>query len=161
MRFLRSARRIAIWSLPLVGLALLGALLIFIIYPAADVWFVWTVYRRYVATVAEATGLNSYLVTALALLCFYPFYRGVTLGDVLWGRDGDRGRVLLSWWMATMPEFSDPMIPWPLYSSCGLHPVESAVTIFCSKCLDRECANQLAFKFVATRPREVVVVARL
>lgn len=64
---------------PLVVLLALGVGLIFFLFPAADIWFVWRVYRGFVDTVANATGLNAHLVMAGALLAFVPFYRGVTL----------------------------------------------------------------------------------
>ena len=64
---------------PLAVLLALGVVLIFFLFPAADLWFVWKVYRRFVDTVANTTGFNSYLVMAGALLGFVLFYRGVSL----------------------------------------------------------------------------------
>src|SRR2546426_1241525 len=67
------------WILPLCALFVLGVAMIYFIYPAADIWLVWRVYRGYIDTVSNLTGLNSYLVTAIALLLFVPFYKAVTL----------------------------------------------------------------------------------
>ena len=78
-RLWRFSRRAAIWTLPLLFLAVVGALFVFIIFPAADLWLVWRVYRGYLDTVSNLTGVNTYLLTAAALLAFVPFYHGVHL----------------------------------------------------------------------------------
>src|SRR3990167_11158132 len=61
---------------PLAVLLALGVVLIFFLFPAADLWFVWKVYRRFVDTVANTTGFNSYLVMAGAPLGFVLFFPG-------------------------------------------------------------------------------------
>jgi len=73
------SRRAAVWTLPLLFLLVIGALFIFIIFPAADLWLVWRIYRGYLDTVSNLTGLNSYLLPAAALLAFVPFYHGIRL----------------------------------------------------------------------------------
>ncbi len=78
-RLLRIGRLGMKLLVPLTVLLALGVALIFFLFPAADLWFVWKVYRRFVDTIANATGLNAYLVTAGALLVFVAFYRGVSL----------------------------------------------------------------------------------
>lgn len=75
----RGLRRTSFWVIPLLFLALLGAVFVFIIFPAADVWLIWRIYRGYVDTVASVTGLNAYLVSAAGLLAFVPFYYAVSL----------------------------------------------------------------------------------
>lgn len=76
-RALRAGRIGLRLLVPLVVLLILGVALIFFVFPAADLWFVWKVYRGFVDTVANVTGLNAYLVTAVALLVFLPFYWAV------------------------------------------------------------------------------------
>src|SRR5437867_2768779 len=76
---MKQVRRWLSWILPLCVLFVLGVAMIYFVYPAADLWLVWRVYRNYIDTVASLTGLNHYLVTAIALLVFVPFYKAVTL----------------------------------------------------------------------------------
>lgn len=75
----RYLRRALLIAGPLVCFLILGSVLIYILSPAADLWFIWKVYARYVDTLANLSGLNSYLVTAVALVAFVPFYYAVTL----------------------------------------------------------------------------------
>src|SRR3989304_5569365 len=86
---------------PLAVLLALGVVLIFFLFPAADLWFVWKVYRRFVDTVANTTGFNSYLVMAGAPPCLVPFFPGRVPGALLpiqsaqamaWDRDSSRPR---------------------------------------------------------------------
>lgn len=78
-RVLRYMRRTLLILGPLVCLLIVGAVLVYVLSPAADIWLVWKVYARYVDTISNLTGFNTYLVTALALVAFVPFYYAVTL----------------------------------------------------------------------------------
>jgi hypothetical protein len=85
-------KALVVFSALLLVLAALGVLVIRYAYPAADLWMVWRVYSGYVETFAAITGWNRYLVTAIALALFVPFYYGVTL--VVWNPFNQRKRQL-------------------------------------------------------------------
>lgn len=60
----------------------LGLLVILFVVPtmiAAKTWLVWKVFWGYVEGVSNLTGLNQYLLTALALVMLVPFYVGVDM----------------------------------------------------------------------------------
>jgi hypothetical protein len=57
---------------------LLGFLALKLLYPAWDLYAIWRWYSGYVEHVSDLTGMNRYLVRALAILCFVPFYYGAS-----------------------------------------------------------------------------------
>jgi hypothetical protein len=75
------------WLRPVaIGIALVF-IVVFFVFPlfwiarlggaAFEVWQIWRIYAGYVSAASNLTGLNQYLVTALAILLFLPFYLGV------------------------------------------------------------------------------------
>lgn len=64
---------------PLLLLLVVGVAMLYFLVPAFEFRLVWGFYRGYAETLANLTGINHYLITALSLAAFVPFYYGVTL----------------------------------------------------------------------------------
>lgn len=63
----------------LIALALLVVLFVVPTMIAAKTWLVWRVLWGYVEGVSNLTGINQYLLTALALMMFVPYYVGTDM----------------------------------------------------------------------------------
>jgi hypothetical protein len=86
----------------LILLALLVVLFVLPTMMLAKTWLIWRVFWGYVEGASNLTGLNQYLVTALALVMLVPFYFGADMlfpsGDWCRGRGGTRARRSFSRW---------------------------------------------------------------
>jgi hypothetical protein len=63
----------------LIALALLVVLFVLPTMIVAKTWLVWSVFWGYVDAVSNLTGINQYLLTALALMMLVPYYIGTDM----------------------------------------------------------------------------------